>query len=134
MFKEHCEGKGIQQQLTIPCTSQQNGIVERKNRTLLGMVSLMMAHAYLLISFWRGQLLTVAYILNCMPNQSVHNPNHKYGKFDLRATKMAFVRYSAHFKGYVMYKEHPNSGMIDIDSHNFDFLDNEFLSIGAIKE
>jgi len=37
MFKEFCEEKGIQRQLTIPHTSQQNGVVEHRNRTLLDM-------------------------------------------------------------------------------------------------
>ena len=42
-FKELCNEKGIERQLTIPYTSQQNGIAERRNRTLLEMVRSMMA-------------------------------------------------------------------------------------------
>ena len=41
-FKELCE-KGIQRQLTIPHTPQQNGVVERRTHTLLEMVRSMMA-------------------------------------------------------------------------------------------
>jgi len=52
MFKEFYEEKEIQRQLTIPRTPQQNGVVERRNRTLLDMVKSMMAHANLPISFW----------------------------------------------------------------------------------
>ena len=51
-FKEFCEEKGILRHLTIPRTSQQNGVAERRNRTLLDMTRLMMAQANLLISFW----------------------------------------------------------------------------------
>jgi len=51
MFKEFCEEKGIQWQLRIPHTPQQNGVAERRNRTLLDMVSVIMAHASLSISF-----------------------------------------------------------------------------------
>uniref|UniRef100_A0A2N9H4Y7 CCHC-type domain-containing protein n=1 Tax=Fagus sylvatica TaxID=28930 RepID=A0A2N9H4Y7_FAGSY len=36
-FRELCENKGIHRQLTIPGTSQQNGVAERRNRTLLDM-------------------------------------------------------------------------------------------------
>jgi len=32
-----------------------------------------------------------------------------------------------------MYGEHHNGGMIEVDSHNVDFLEGEFLSIGQIK-
>ena len=52
VFKEFYEDKGIRRQLTIPGTPQQNGVAERRNRTLLDMVRSMMAHANLPISFW----------------------------------------------------------------------------------
>jgi len=51
LFKEFCEEKGIRRQLTIPATPRQNGVAERRNRTLLDMVRSMMAHANLPISF-----------------------------------------------------------------------------------
>ena len=63
-FKDLCEEKGICRQLTIPKTPQQNGVAERRNKTLLDMVRSMMAQANLLISFWQDSLFTVANILN----------------------------------------------------------------------
>ena len=42
-FKELYENKGIRRQLIIPGTPQQNGVMERRNRTLLDMVRSMMA-------------------------------------------------------------------------------------------
>jgi transposase InsO family protein len=42
-FKKICEEKGIARQLTIHYTPQQNGVAERKNRTLFDMVRSMMA-------------------------------------------------------------------------------------------
>jgi len=47
---------------------------------------------------------------------------------------MVFIRYLKHSKEYVMYKEHPNSGMIEINSRNVDFLEYEFTSIDEIKK
>ena len=70
-FQELCEEKGIRRQLTIPGTSQQNGVAERRNRTLLKMVRSMMAQANHPISFWRDALLTAAYIPNCVPSKSI---------------------------------------------------------------
>jgi transposase InsO family protein len=37
-FKSYCENHGIRRFLTAPYTPQQNGIAERKNRTILDMV------------------------------------------------------------------------------------------------
>jgi len=118
MFKEFCEEKGIQQ-LPIPCTLQENGVAERRNRALLDMVRSMMAHATLSISFLGDALLTAAYIHNRVPSKSViatscelwhgrnpsldhsrpwgwlgymHNLTHKHGKLGPRAMKMVFIR------------------------------------------
>jgi len=71
MFKGYCEEKGITGHLTIPYTPQQNGVAERRNRTLLDMVRSMMAQANLPISFSGDALLTATYILNRVPSKSV---------------------------------------------------------------
>jgi transposase InsO family protein len=70
-FKKFCDERGITRQPTIPYTSQQNGVAERRNLTLFDMVRSMMAQANLLISFWGDALLTAAYILNRVPSKSV---------------------------------------------------------------
>ena len=62
---------GISHQLTMSYTSQQDGVAERQNRTLLNMVRSMMAHADLPVSFWGDALLTTANILNRVPSKSV---------------------------------------------------------------
>jgi len=64
----------------------------------------------------------------------VHNPTHKHGKLDPRATKIVFIRCPAHSKGYVMYGEDPNDDMREIESPNVDFFKDEFPSIGEIKK
>ena len=57
--------------MTILGTPQQNGVVERRNLTLLEMIRSMMAQANLPISFWGDSLLIAAYILNRVPSKSV---------------------------------------------------------------
>ena len=42
-FRDLCDQKYISRQLTIPRTSQQNDVFDRRNRTLLDMVKSMMA-------------------------------------------------------------------------------------------
>ena len=119
-FQELCEEKVICKQLTIPGTPQQNGVAERRNRTLLEMVRSIMAQTNLLISFQGDGLLTAAYILNRVPSKLVptipyelwtgakpnlenlrpwgcagfvHSTSHKYGKLGPRASKKIFIRY-----------------------------------------
>jgi transposase InsO family protein len=41
-FGEYCAGMGIQRHLTAPYTPQQNGVVERRNQTVLGMARCML--------------------------------------------------------------------------------------------
>ena len=38
-FSQFCKSAGIQRQLTTPYTPSQNGVVERKNRTIVEMAS-----------------------------------------------------------------------------------------------
>ena len=41
-FSEYCEEKGIRRQLTTPHTPQPNGVVETKNRTIVGLMRSML--------------------------------------------------------------------------------------------
>ena len=50
-FKDYLTQNGIISQLTAPKTPQQDGVAERRNKTLLEMVRSMMSYSTLLISF-----------------------------------------------------------------------------------
>ena len=50
-FKDYLTKNGIVSQLTAPGTPQQNGVAERRNRTLLDMVKSMLSYLTLPISF-----------------------------------------------------------------------------------
>ena len=50
-FKDYLTKNGIVSQLTAPGTAQQNGVAERRNRTLLDMVKSMLSYSTLPISF-----------------------------------------------------------------------------------
>ena len=70
-FLNYLSKCGITSQLTAPGTPQQNGVAERRNRTLLEMVQSMMSYATLPTSFWGYALETATYLLNLVPSKSV---------------------------------------------------------------
>ena len=48
-------------------TAQQNGLIERMNRTLTERVIAMLSHAKLPNQFWAEALMTTVYVLNLSP-------------------------------------------------------------------
>ena len=70
-FAKFLEKRGICAQYTIPDTPQQNGVSERRNRTLLDMVRSMLSNSCLLVSLWMYALKTVMYLLNKVPSKVV---------------------------------------------------------------
>lgn len=72
-FRDYLSESGITSQLSAPGTPQQNGVAERRNRTLIEMVRSMMSYSDLPNSFWGYALETATYILNLVPSKSVPN-------------------------------------------------------------
>jgi transposase InsO family protein len=70
-FVEHCSRHGVQRHLTAPYTPEQNGVVERRNQSMLGMAHSMLKAMSMLSWFWREVVITVVFILNRSPTQSV---------------------------------------------------------------
>ena len=67
-FKDHLLQHGIVSQLIVLGTPQQNGVAERRNRTLLNMVRSMMSYSSLPN---RTPLQIAVYILNVVPSKSI---------------------------------------------------------------
>ncbi|GJZ79695.1 retrovirus-related pol polyprotein from transposon TNT 1-94 [Tanacetum coccineum] len=63
----------IRRQLTAPYTPEQNGVVERKNRTVVEMARSMMKTKDLSDEFWAEAVATAVYILNISPTKAVWN-------------------------------------------------------------
>ena len=90
MFKEYCTREGIIHEYTIPYTSQQNGVAERRNQTLLDMVRSMMSHAELSLYLW-GEVINIAqYLLNRVPSKSV--PKTLYELWTEAKPKMEHIK------------------------------------------
>ena len=63
-FRDYLSEQGITSQLSAPGVPQHNGVVERRNMTLMDMVRSMMSYLDLPNSFWGYALETPAYIIN----------------------------------------------------------------------
>lgn len=61
---EFCLSKGIVRQFSIPRTPEQNGVVERKNRTLIEAARTMLADSGLPLYFWAEAVNTACYVQN----------------------------------------------------------------------
>jgi hypothetical protein len=57
--------------------SQQNGVAERRNRTLMDMVRSMLSYSMLPIILWMDALKPVVHILNRVPSKSVPKTPNK---------------------------------------------------------
>ena len=66
-FNEFCKENGIKKQLTIAYTLQQNGVVERKNWTIMNMVRSMLSEKKLPKTFWPEAVNWTVHILNRSP-------------------------------------------------------------------
>jgi len=61
-FAKFLESHGICAQYTMPGTPQQNGVAERRNRTLMNMVRSMLINSSLPVSSWMYALRTAQYL------------------------------------------------------------------------
>jgi transposase InsO family protein len=66
-FVEHCAQEGIQRHFTAPYSPQQNGVVERRNQTVMGIARSMMKAMTMPGWFWGEAVTTAVFILNRSP-------------------------------------------------------------------
>src|SRR5271156_5454190 len=66
-FDAFLAGRGIKHQFTVPYTPQQNGVAERKNRSLMEMARCMVKSQQLPHAFWLEAVMCAAYVLNRCP-------------------------------------------------------------------
>ena len=67
-----CTDKGILHEVTAPYTPQHNGVVERRNRTIMNMVRSMLRGKNLPKALWREAVVTTTYVLNRCPTQQLN--------------------------------------------------------------
>lgn len=69
-FDNLLRSRGILRQLTIPHTSQQNGVAERKNRTLATVTRCLLVDSGLPVRFWDHAVLCANYVINRRPTKA----------------------------------------------------------------
>lgn len=126
-----CEAASINHQLTVAYTPQHNGVLERKNQTVMEMARFMIIEKCLPKYFWVETVNTVVYLLNRLTTRSVkgmtpyeawfglkpsakhlkvfgsvcyfHVPAVKRSKLDEKAELGILLDYAADSKGYRVY-------------------------------
>ena len=79
-FSDFCTQHGIVYQTTAPYTPQQNGVAERKNRTLKDMINSMLNSSGLPHNLWGEALLTTNFILNRIPFKNYNKSPYELWK------------------------------------------------------
>lgn len=69
VFVSECEQAGIKRQLTAPYTPQQNGVVERKNRTVMEMARALLKSMRVPGRYWGEAVRHAVYLLNRLPTK-----------------------------------------------------------------
>ena len=79
-FSNYCISNGIKRDLTAPYSPQQNGVAERKNKTVMSMVRAMLKAKDLPRELWGEAMSTAVYILNRSLTKSLkgQTPHEKW--------------------------------------------------------
>ncbi|GJY20705.1 putative ribonuclease H-like domain-containing protein [Tanacetum coccineum] len=130
-MNQFCGLKGIKREFSVAKTSQQNGVAERKNRTLIEAARTMLTDSVLPTTFWVEVVNTACYVQNRVLVTKPHNktpyellhsrpPSISFmrpfgcpvtilntldplGEFDRKADKEFFVGYSINSKAFRVF-------------------------------
>nr|GEU68059.1 hypothetical protein [Tanacetum cinerariifolium] len=155
-MNDFCSRKGIKKEFSNARTPQQNGVAERRNRTLIEAARTMLADAKLPVTFWAGSVNTAFYIQNrVLVNKSqnktlyelfngrspaigflkpfgcyvmILNSLDNLGKFETKRDKGYFLGYSMSNKAFRVFNK--RTKRVEENLH-VDFLENKPIEKGA---
>jgi transposase InsO family protein len=147
-FNRFYEDAGNEHQLTAPYCPQQNGVVERKNRTVMEMTRCLLHDKGLPKKFWAEAANTSVFLLNRLPTKALqpktpfeawfcykpklinlnifgclcfsYIPQNKRDKLDKKAEVEIFIGYSVVAKAYRIYIPQRNKAIISRDVQFFE--------------
>ena len=131
-FDKFCENQGIKHNFSAPRTPQQNGVVERNNRSLEELTRMLLNATDLPKNLWVDAVSTTCYVLNRVLIRPIlkktpyelfkgrksnishlkffgckcfifNNGKNNLGKFDPKADEGIFLGYSLHSPAYRVY-------------------------------
>jgi hypothetical protein len=143
-FEQYLRMHGIQHQLTVRYTPQQNGVAERFNRTVCELARALVIDSELPKSFWAEAVSTAVYVRNRTPTNAHHEattpyqkwfsrkpdisdmkvfgslayahiPNELRQKLDDKAEPMVMVGYSLRSKAYRLFDPATNNVVVRRD-------------------
>lgn len=142
-FQQFCSDLGMERQLTIAHTPQQNGVAERKNRTICEMARSLMAEKGIPTEFWDEAVNVSVYLQNrCYTSANEEKtpfevftgrkpgvkhlkvfgcicytfvPSVLRQKFDEKSEKGVFIGYGSCEKGYRVYLLHAKKIILSRD-------------------
>lgn len=143
-FGLYCANEGVARQLTAPYSPQQNGIIKRRNQTVVAKARCMMKAKHMPRKFWGEAVRTGVFILNRPPTKAVpdktpykawhgRTPAVHYfktfgcvvhikevkphlKKLEDRSKLMVFLGYEPGTKGYRVYDPDANRVVITRDT------------------
>jgi hypothetical protein len=139
-FNSFCIEEGIKREFTVPYNPQQNGVSERKIRTIVEATKAMIHDQSLPMTLWEEACMTKIYVQNRSPHQilkniapeeaftkvkpeirhfrifgcpvDLHVPKEKRSKLEPSGRKGTFVGYNESEKAYQIYI--PGQGKIEV--------------------
>lgn len=90
-MKGYCRSNGIRMEFTTPYTSQQNGIAERYNRSIMNMTRAMLKKAKLDKKYWAEALITAVYLKNVVATR-VLEWKTPYECWNMKKPKLEYLR------------------------------------------
>ncbi|KAI3818972.1 hypothetical protein L1987_12794 [Smallanthus sonchifolius] len=148
-----CESKGISRQFSAPRTPQQNGVAERRNRTLIEAARTMIVDSKLPVTFWAEAVNTACFVQNRVlitkscnktPYEIMYkrkpvidffrkfgcvctmlNTSDQLNKFEAKADECYFVGYSSNQRAFRVYHKQKRIVLesIDINWHENNHTD-----------
>ena len=79
-LKNNCDASGIIHERTAPYTPKQNGVAERKNRTLKNMMNAMLISSGLPDNMWKEAILSTCHVLNRVPHNKLDKTPYELWK------------------------------------------------------
>nr|GEV99987.1 hypothetical protein [Tanacetum cinerariifolium] len=128
--KQH-KASWIKREFSNARTPQQNGVAERRNRTLIEAARTMLANTKLPVTLWAETVNTACYVQNrVLVNKSYNKTPYELfnGKFKEKGDEGYFIRYSMSSKAFRVFNK--RTRRVEENLH-VEFLENKAIEKGA---